>query len=105
MLHAWFVEQQIGGEGGGGNFKRILLNECQVSFEENLKPVANVQSLQAHDRQQVEKLHKRRMLGNIIFVGALLERKMLASRILISVVGELVVEPTAASLECLAVFL
>lgn len=106
QLHEWFVEVGIGADDkGGGNFKRILLNECQLSFEQNLKPLDNLTNLSDEERKEAELLHKTRMLGNIRFVGTLLEKKMLASRILVAVVHELLADPTPASLECLAVFL
>jgi translation initiation factor 4G len=45
------------------------------------------------------------MLGNIRFVGALLARNMLASKVLLAILEELLAEPTPEALESLAVLL
>merc|ERR1712032_255569 len=94
-LHGWFVENQVCGT-NCKQFKRILLNRCQRSFEETLSPA---------EKKGDADLHKMRMLGNVRLVGALLENGMLVARILLEVVGELLTDPTEVSLECLAVFL
>eukprot|EP00928_Gymnodinium_smaydae_P047115 TRINITY_DN3142_c0_g1_i1.p1 TRINITY_DN3142_c0_g1~~TRINITY_DN3142_c0_g1_i1.p1 ORF type:complete len:421 (+),score=96.48 TRINITY_DN3142_c0_g1_i1:209-1471(+) len=105
-LHRWFVH--IRGDGEEGKvFKRILLNRCQHSFEEILRPQEFGDIPDAERREEAEQLHKMRMLGNLKLVGALLERNMLAGKILVEVVEELLSgdAPSAASLESLAVFL
>jgi len=104
QLHRWFVENQVCGD-DGKNFKRILLNRCQLSFEETLRPQEPTEDLDPEKREEAEQLHKTRMLGNLRLVGALLEKGMLASRVLVAVIDELLATPTAASLECLSVFL
>jgi len=104
QLHRWFIDSEFCGD-GGRNFKRILLNQCQSSFEQNLKPQGDLAHLEADTRKEIEHRHKTRMLGNLRFVGALLEKGMLASKILGTVVDELLTEPTAVSLECISVFL
>merc|ERR1719409_2037310 len=49
--------------------------------------------------------YKTRMLGNIKFVGALLARRMLASKVLVAVSEELLSDPTPEALESLAALL
>eukprot|EP00927_Polykrikos_kofoidii_P002739 TRINITY_DN11092_c0_g1_i3.p1 TRINITY_DN11092_c0_g1~~TRINITY_DN11092_c0_g1_i3.p1 ORF type:complete len:928 (+),score=171.34 TRINITY_DN11092_c0_g1_i3:97-2880(+) len=103
-LHMWFTELHGNGREGKA-FKRILLNRCQLSFEEILRPQEGLSELDAERRQEAEQLHKTRMLGNLKLVGALLERGMLASKILLAMVDELLNGPTSASLESLATLL
>lgn len=104
QLHKWFVENQVGSGNDGKVFKRILLNQCQLSFEQNLRPV-DLQMLDPEKREEAEHRHKTRMLGNLRFVGALLEKGMLASKILLAVVEKLLEGWTPVTLECLSVFL
>lgn len=83
-------------------FKKILLNCCQASFEKNLTPPVGLAKLEGEDRIAAERTYKMRMLGNIRFVGALLVRKMLASKVMLSIMEELLQEPTSEALESLA---
>lgn len=89
------------------NFKRILLNECQACFEKFLKPPEQLFSddLQDEELFEAQTKYKTKMLGNLRFVGQLLSKKMLASRVLIAVAEELLRTPTNESLEALATFL
>jgi len=86
-------------------FKRLLLNECQRTFEANLVPPPGLEKLDPEDRQLAEIRYKTRMLGCIRFVGALLSRQMLASKVLISIVQDLMFDPTPEALETLAALL
>jgi hypothetical protein len=87
------------------NFKKILLTCCQVSFEKHLKPPEGLSSLDREERNIAECMYKMRMLGNIRFVGALLVRKMLASKVALAIMEELLQEPTPEALESLAALL
>lgn len=87
------------------SFKRLLLNECQASFERNLQPPSDLDTLDPEDRVISEAKYKTRMLGNIRFVGVLLARKMLAIKVLIAIVEELLSDPTPEALESLAAIL
>jgi hypothetical protein len=102
-LHEWFAENvEIDAKNG---FKRILLNECQNSFEIYLRPL-DFSGLEGEELREAQVKFKLAMLGNIKFVGALLGKRMLASSVLIAVAEDLVSEPsTAEALESLAVFL
>lgn len=104
QLQQWFVGTEAWQE-DTKIFKRILLNQCQLSFEQNLRPREDLSELEPAKRLEAEHIHKTRMLGNLRFVGSLLEKGMLASKILIYVVEALLEDPNVVSLECLTVFL
>lgn len=86
-------------------FKKVLLNCCQSSFEKHLSAPSDLKDLTAEDAAQAQLLYKMRMLGNIRFVGSLLVRKMLVSKIMLSIMEELITDPTSESLESLSAFL
>jgi hypothetical protein len=86
-------------------FKRLLLNECQRTFERNLEPPATLKDATMDERVLQEALYKTRMLGNIRFVGALLARHMIASKVLVSIMEELLTEAIPETLEALATLL
>lgn len=88
------------------SFKRLLLNECQASFERYLTPPSEIGSMtDFEERTLAETRYKTRMLGNIRLVGALLTRKMLAAKIMFAVMDELTQDPTPEALESLAALL
>jgi hypothetical protein len=76
-----------------------------VSFEQYLRPQAEDGKEENQETQEMALRRKNCMLGNLRFVGALLEKAMLASKILMAVVEELLADPTPVSLECCCVFL
>lgn len=89
-------------------FRRILLNQCQESFEASIAPAADADNSLEDEEQRLEAAtrHKQRVLGNIRFIAALLVRGMLAGRVLLSVAQTLLKDPSASdALESLAVFL
>lgn len=89
----------------GCNFKQVLLDKCQRSFECALKPTTEAVTHSDEVGEEQAK-HKERMLGNIKLTGELLTRHMLSSRVLIACAEELLESPPSADrLECLAVLL
>jgi hypothetical protein len=104
LLQEHFVDSPIGGD-AKFSFKRLLLNECQRSFELNLRPPTGLDDLTSEQREVAQFMYKTRMLGNIRFVGALLARRMLASKVLIAIMEELLTDPTPEALESLAALL
>jgi len=104
MLHEFFIENPVS-EDPRCDFKRLLLSECQHSFERNLTPPADLHKLDFEKRTVAEGLYKTRMLGNIRFVGALLARHMLASRVLVAILEELITDPSPEALETVAALL
>mmetsp|Transcript_134191 Transcript_134191/g.428787 ORF Transcript_134191/g.428787 Transcript_134191/m.428787 type:complete len:836 (+) Transcript_134191:1-2508(+) len=104
LLNEWTTENGIG-DSAKGAFKRILLNECQNSFERHLKPPENLKELTGEDLVEAEVKYKTAMIGNIRFVGCLLAEQMVASQVTISVTTELITIATQDALESLAAFL
>lgn len=86
-------------------FRKILLSCCQNSFEKNLTPPQVSNTLDAEEQILADVKYKTRMLGNIRLVGALIVRKMLASKVLMAICDELLSEPTPEALESLSVLL
>jgi hypothetical protein len=87
------------------NFKKVLLNACQASFEKHLAPPVHLDRLEDDEQLAAERRYKMRMLGNIRFVGALLTRKMLATKVMFAIIEELLGDPTPEALESLAALL
>jgi hypothetical protein len=104
LLHAHFSEHRLVDD-PKMNFKKILLTCCQTSFEKHLVPPVGLEKLSKEDRVIAEQLYKTRMLGNIRFVGSLLVRKMLASKVMLAIMEELLQDPTPEALESLAALL
>jgi len=108
-LHLWLTEREekMAVE-SQSNFKRILLNQCQSSFEQYLEPPDGFEGLQDTDLYEAQVKYKTRMLGNIKLVGQLIRHGMLAPRIAIAVAAELARDDPIVRderLETLAVFL
>merc|ERR1719171_1773857 len=98
--HEWL------GHGASDGFRRILLNQCQCSFEQSLQPANLGGDLGEDERIELIAKHKWRVLGNIRLIGALLTRGMLAPRVMLSCAEELLRNPSAPeTLESLALLL
>jgi hypothetical protein len=101
QLHAFFSKHPVSAD-PKDDFKRVLLISCQRSFERHLTSRTSVESDLRPENGHKFRTH---MLGNIRFVGALATRNMLAGKVLISVMEELLAEPTSETLESLAALL
>jgi hypothetical protein len=108
-LSEWYerdlVRNKNQGDGDEESFKRILLNQCQDSFELYLKPPAGLQELAGEERFQAIVKYKTKMLGNMKFVAQLLINKMLSSKIIFQCVEELLQVSSEEALETLCAFL
>jgi hypothetical protein len=104
LCHEHFAEHPIGDD-PKFSFKRLLLNQCQASFERHLTPPAGLAEMDPDERVLAEVAYKTKMLGNIKLIGALLSRKMLASKIMLAILEELLGDPTPEALESLAALL
>ena len=62
-------------------FRTILLNECQDSFGRGLDPV-DKDGKSVDQVAELEMLQKRRMLGNIRFIGELYKKAMITEKIM-----------------------
>merc|ERR1719253_1733495 len=103
-LLEWLTENPVIPDAGKA-FKRILLNQCQESFEEYLKPPAELEDLKGEELEVAYFRYKARMLGNMKFVGQLLMRKMVSSKVMFECAESLVEQRNEATLETLVVFL
>merc|ERR1711937_439428 len=105
-LHKWFVQDGSAEstDNRHHNFRRILLNQCQNKFEENLSP-PDLSTVNEDESQEAMSKHKLAMLGNIRFIGALLEKGMLSDVCLGHVAQELCEANAPHALESLACFL
>jgi len=77
----------LGAAGEPTSFRHLLLHQCQVAFEQLLEPraeEANEGDLCPEAKEEQEALRKRRALGNVKFVGQLMVRGMLSSRLLVA---------------------
>jgi len=103
-LSSWFKENV-----DIGDFKGILLDQCQASFNDNMKRPAElaeeVKGGTADEQDELElKRHKwkTRMVGNIKLVGQLLIQDLVKSKVLIICAEELLAARTSDSMELLA---
>lgn len=87
------------------NFKKLLLDAVQASFEQSFSAPVSLKRLEGDERRAAEQKYKMQMLGNIKFVGALLVRKMLAVPVMFAIIDELLGDSSPESLESLAAFL
>lgn len=76
---------------GGKAFRKALVNECQAVFERNLQPLdAKLFSeLKGDEVFEAEMKLKNRRLGNMRFIGELLVRRLLAPKLMLPIVHEL----------------
>merc|ERR1719253_136284 len=108
-LHDWLSENPIIPD-AAKVFKRILLNQCQESFEGSMTPPEDLNELQGEEKEQAWFKYKQRMLGNMKFVGELLKVRMVSSKVIFQCCESLMEEDSTsqsrdAALETLSVFL
>jgi len=105
-LHKWFVEQEStqSADTREHSFRHILLNQCQNKFEENLL-TPDLSSMQEEEVAEAMIKHKLAMLGNIKFIAALLEMRMLNCVCLNHIAHQLCETAAPHTLESLACFL
>jgi len=104
LLHEHFIQSPVTDD-PLFSLKRLLLNECQAVFERHLTPPDVSSQTDPEEKVLAEVRYKTRMLGNIRFIGALLARKMLATKVMMAILQELLGTPTPEALESLAVLL
>jgi hypothetical protein len=104
-LEGWL--DGVGADATATGFRRILLHQCQNSFEESLQNHEDLApGMSDDDRMEAEIKNKQRALGNTRLVGALLNRGMLSPRVLLSCANDLLKDPSALhALESLTVLL
>jgi len=91
-------------------FKRVLLTTCQKFFEQNMKCPEGVDesdetTLDAEELQEKKARHKMRMMGNMRFVGQLINKKMLVPKICCMIAEDLMFSDSASKVEMLVTLL
>jgi hypothetical protein len=87
-------------QGSEQNFRRLLLDQCQDSFEKMLTPCASEDIVD----EEMQFRRKQQALGNIKLVGELLVRGMLGSVLFVNCATQLLMSRATCpdALECLA---
>ena len=81
-IEAWTAESNIFNAANKESFKRILLNQCQSSFEKYLNPPDDLDSISdAEEKLEKETKYKEKMLGNVKLVGQLLIAGILSAKV------------------------
>lgn len=96
------------GDIGGKAFCRAIVNECQATFEQHLHTSQDSEGTPGDDEvahQERAMKVKMRQLGNIRLIGELLVRELLAAKLLLPIVSELLNQGTDEGLESLVALL
>lgn len=105
LLNDWCLEQPTC-KNSETSFKRLLLTRCQIAFERHRKQLEHSEELCGDDLFEAQMKCKTARLGNLKFIGELVGKKMLAGKVVIHIVQELLGEAVdPQSLESLAAFL
>eukprot|EP00929_Paragymnodinium_shiwhaense_P119685 TRINITY_DN91579_c0_g1_i1.p1 TRINITY_DN91579_c0_g1~~TRINITY_DN91579_c0_g1_i1.p1 ORF type:complete len:578 (-),score=143.94 TRINITY_DN91579_c0_g1_i1:102-1835(-) len=99
------LSEDLQAAGNEVNFRRVLLDQCQQSFNQHLEMPALEPGLDRETEYEHIVRYKTKMLGNVKLIGQLLHRKMLSPKILFHVAEELLTISSAEALETLAAFL
>lgn len=91
---------------GGKAFRKALVNACQATFEANLQPpdAAVFADLVGDELFEAEVKLKTRRLGNMRFIGELLTQRLLAPKLMLPIVHQLI-DGDDAALESLIALL
>jgi hypothetical protein len=91
---------------GGKVFRKALVNECQIVFERSLEPQDPTlfEGMTCDERFESETILKTRRLGNMRFIGELMVCRLLAPKLMLPIVHELL-EGDETALEALIAFL
>ena len=81
-------------------FKGILLTGCQQEFERGVRVIAD-ESMTAQEISQLQSAQKRRMLGNIRFIGELYKKGLVIDIIISTCINHLMSNPSEEELEAL----
>jgi hypothetical protein len=94
------------GEVGGKAFRKALVAECQRIFEKSLEPhdAALFENMTCDERFELENKLKTGRLGNMRFIGDLMVRQLLAQKLMMPIIHELL-NGDESALESLIAFL
>jgi hypothetical protein len=89
------------------DFRRLLLNQCQLAFENLLTPKEDTEVEHERTDEETTLCRKQQALGNIKLIGHLLVKQMLTSDMLVECAGELLAKKDSCpeALESLAALL
>jgi len=92
---------------GETTFKRLLLNQCQESYTASRVPMpaSKLEGLPEEERLEAYLKHKEIVLGCTKLIGELLRRRMIAPKILSSIMDDLLGDSSDESVEILCVLL
>lgn len=91
---------------GEADFRRLLVDACQQSFNQCLQPIQIPDTLVSEeDRFEYEQMEKKKIKGNTIFVGELYKKKMVAGKVVLGCVDILLTNKGEPQLEALCVLL
>jgi hypothetical protein len=95
-----------GGDVGGKAFRKSLVAECQRIFEKSLEPHDAVlfENMTGDERFELENKLKTARLGNMRFIGDLMVRQLLAPKLMMPIIHELL-NGDESALESLIAFL
>jgi len=101
-FHDWCKREQICEN--ENIFKRILVDQCQDSFEDYLTP-PDLDDMDEQDRTEALSKFKEKMLGNMKFAAQLMICRILSSKVIFFCADTLLQFGTEETLETLGVFL
>jgi len=105
-FNLWLSEQGMVDESGKQVvFRKILLNQCQDSFETYLKPPVGLDQLTGDDQFEAKMKYKTKMLGNMKLIGLLVCNKVMTSRVISDCIFQLTSLKSEETLETLCTFL
>lgn len=81
-------------------FKGILLTGCQKEFERGVRVIPN-ESMTAQEISELQSAQKRRMLGNIRFIGELYKKGLVIELIIYTCIDHLIANPSEEEIEAL----
>jgi translation initiation factor 4G len=81
-------------------FKGILLTGCQKEFEKGVRVIPN-ESMTAQEISELQSAQKRRMLGNIRFIGELYKKGLVIELIIYTCIDHLIANPSEEEIEAL----
>eukprot|EP00920_Eleutheroschizon_duboscqi_P030246 GHVT01073400.1.p1 GENE.GHVT01073400.1~~GHVT01073400.1.p1 ORF type:complete len:650 (+),score=134.69 GHVT01073400.1:289-1950(+) len=82
-------ESHAEGKKKKSQFSRILVNQCQDSFDSTLSPMKIPEGMNEEGAFEFELKYKQKMKGNTIFVGELIKSKLVMSGVVLKLIDEL----------------
>jgi len=103
LLNDYLREKNICQDDKENSFRKLLLNQCQESFAQNMRPREKHDTLEEDNEELV--MRKKTMLGNMKFIGQLFVHQLIARKVMFSCIDELFKCGTEDAFETLCTFL